>query len=59
MWHRFTTAFALAEFGYQILATDYSADMLEIAKRKALGRAASIEFRLQDMTQLADPGSSL
>jgi SAM-dependent methyltransferase len=48
-------AFALAEFGYQILATDYSADMLEIARRKAHGRASAIEFRLQDMTQLADP----
>lgn len=48
-------AFALEEFDYQILATDYSADMLAIAEHKARVRASSVEFRLQDMTRLADP----
>jgi len=48
-------AFALEEFNYQILATDYSADMLAIAKQKARERASAVEFSLQDMTQLADP----
>ena len=48
-------AFALEKFGYQILATDYSQDMLACAQRKAQQRASSLEFRWQDMRALDLP----
>lgn len=46
-------ALALEKFGYQILATDYSEDMLEIAGKKARRLSSTVEFRAQDMTELS------
>ena len=37
----------------KIVATDYSEDMLQRAKQKAAEKSSSVEFQLQDMTQLA------
>ncbi len=47
-----THAFELEQRGYQIVATDYSEDMLERAMKKATQLSSRVEFRLQDMTQL-------
>jgi SAM-dependent methyltransferase len=47
-----THSFYLEESGRQIIATDYSEDMLHRAKQKAVEKSSHIEFRLQDMTQL-------
>jgi SAM-dependent methyltransferase len=46
-------AFALEKFGYQILATDYSEDMLAIAGKKARQLSSAVDFRVQDMTKLS------
>lgn len=48
-------AFALEKFGYQIVATDYSEDMLAIARRKAAQGSSQIDFRWQDMRALDLP----
>lgn len=50
-------AFELEKLGYEIVATDYSQDLLEVAKRKAKENNSIIDFRLQDMRDLfiADP----
>jgi len=48
-----THAFHLEKPGRQIIATDYSEDMLRRAKQKAAEKSSSVEFQLQDMTQLA------
>jgi SAM-dependent methyltransferase len=45
-------AFALEKFGYKIIATDYSDDMLNCAKKKAFLSSSTIEFRKQDMRNL-------
>lgn len=45
-------AFALEKFGYEIIATDYSEDMLENARRKAQDASSVVDFRWQDMTSL-------
>jgi SAM-dependent methyltransferase len=50
-------AFALEKFGYQILATDYSEDMLVIARERAHRLASSVSFLAQDMTSLSIPES--
>lgn len=51
-------AFALEKFGYQILATDDSENMLAIAKKKAAEIGSTVNFRAQDMTRLdIDNGS--
>lgn len=47
-----THAFELEKLGYQIVATDYSDDMLRRAKAKAVERSSGTEFQLQDMTSL-------
>ena len=47
-----THAIELEKFGYQVVATDYSADMLSRAKQKAVERSSTIDFQLQDMTRL-------
>jgi SAM-dependent methyltransferase len=47
-----THALALEKFGYEIVATDYSEDMLACARRKAAGARSSIDFRQQDMREL-------
>lgn len=45
-------AFELEKKGYQIVATDYSPDVLAIAQRKAKELASRVEFRQQDMRSL-------
>ena len=45
-------ALALGQFGYQIVATDESEDMLSCARRKASQAASQVDFRRQDMRAL-------
>ena len=45
---------AFEKYGYQIIATDYSEDMLKCAQNKAQN-STSIDFRMQDMRKLAVP----
>ena len=47
-----THALSLEKFGYEIVATDYSEDMLACARRKGEETNSSIKFRLQDMLSL-------
>jgi SAM-dependent methyltransferase len=46
-------ALELERLGYKIVATDYSEDLLAIARGKAKGANSQIEFRFQDMRQLS------
>jgi ubiquinone/menaquinone biosynthesis C-methylase UbiE len=48
-------AFELEKFGYQIVATDYSEDMLAIAKQRARKILSTVDFRVQDMTNISIP----
>jgi SAM-dependent methyltransferase len=48
-------ALALDKFGYRIIATDYSDSMLACAREKAVEAESSVDFRLQDMRNLAIP----
>jgi SAM-dependent methyltransferase len=48
-------ALALEKFGYRIIATDYSDSMLACARKKAVEVVSSVDFRLQDMRNLAIP----
>ena len=52
-----THALQLEQRGYQIVATDYSHDMLERATQKASQKSSRVEFRRQDMTQLDVAGA--
>jgi len=45
-------AFALEKIGYQIIASDYSEDLLKEAKKKAKENGSEIDFRLADMRSL-------
>lgn len=45
-------AFQLEQRGYEIVATDYSEDMLQRARLKAGERSSGVEFLLQDMARL-------
>lgn len=45
-------AFELEKFGYEIIATDYSEDMLQIAQERGKKKSSSVEFILQDMKSL-------
>jgi len=45
-------ALILEKLGYEIVATDYSEEMLACAKRKAVKVGSSISFRTQDMRTL-------
>lgn len=45
-------SFAFEKLGYQVVATDYSNDMLEQAKRKAAVLASGVDFRFSDMRDL-------
>lgn len=47
-----THALLLEKFGYDIVATDYSADMIACARRKADDTGSSIRFYQQDMRSL-------
>lgn len=49
-------AFELEKRGYEILATDYSADLLNVARRNAAARKSKVEFALQDMRKISLPG---
>jgi SAM-dependent methyltransferase len=46
-------ALELEKLGYQIVATDYSRDLLDIAKQKAKQQKSQIDFRFQDMRELS------
>lgn len=48
-------AFELEKFGYQIIATDRSAGMLEIARRKAAEKKSRVAFASGDMQNLELP----
>jgi SAM-dependent methyltransferase len=50
-------ALALEKYGYHIVATDASEDMLACARRKAAQAASSVHFERQDFRVLAVPGS--
>ena len=45
-------AFPLEKLGYEIVATDYSEDMLACARRKGAAAGSSIRFQHQDMRKL-------
>ena len=45
-------AFELEKFGYAIVATDYSKDMLACAQKKARMLSSEVDFRIQDMRDL-------
>lgn len=45
-------ALELEALGYQVVATDYSADLLAVAQRRAAERGSGVEFRLADMREL-------
>lgn len=45
-------ALALERLGHDVVATDYSPDMLEVAKRRAASSGSSVEFLKQDMQGL-------
>lgn len=48
-------AFEFERFDYQVIATDYSTDMLKRARRKARVNGSQIEFLQQDMCKLNVP----
>jgi len=48
-------AFRLEKLGYEIVATDYSEDMLRHAKRKAALLSSKVDFRLHDMRNIDLP----
>jgi SAM-dependent methyltransferase len=50
-----THAFELEKIGYEIIATDYSEDMLKCAQNKAKKISSSINFQVQDMRDLDVP----
>lgn len=45
-------AFALEKLGYQLIASDYSEDLLAEAEKKAKAKGSEIDFRLADMRSL-------
>lgn len=47
-----THALELEKFGYDIIGTDYSEDMLTCARSKALACSSKVKFQLQDMRSL-------
>lgn len=51
-------ALELEKLGYRILATDYSEDLLTVARKKAAVANSRVDFRLQDMRSL-DLGEEL
>jgi ubiquinone/menaquinone biosynthesis C-methylase UbiE len=50
-----THALLLEKFGYEITATDYSADMLRQAQKKRKEAHSQVDFRLQNMLELEVP----
>lgn len=53
-----THSLLLEKYGYQITATDYSADMLARAREKAESQNSKVEFLLQDMRNLDMPNQA-
>lgn len=51
-----THALALEKYGYEIIGTDYSPDLLSIARQKAAAYNSKITFLIQDMRTLNVPG---
>lgn len=50
-----THSLLLEKYGYKIIATDYSSDMLARAKEKAQKKNSLVDFRYQDMRTLDVP----
>jgi SAM-dependent methyltransferase len=50
-------ALELEKFGYEIVATDYSTDMVAAARRKGEQTGANVKFQEQDMTSLKVAGA--
>ena len=50
-----THALELGKYGYDLLAVDYSQDMLDCARRKAKHSESAVEFRWQDIRALDLP----
>jgi SAM-dependent methyltransferase len=50
-----THSLLLEDHGYKIIATDYSADMLNQARQKAKDKGSHVDFRQQDMRTLSIP----
>lgn len=46
-------AFQLEQLGYALVATDYSEDLLVVARQKAASQGSRVDFRLADMRTLA------
>lgn len=53
-----THSLLLEKLGYEIVAVDYSHDMLEHARKKAKEQKSQIDFKQQDMRALDLPGKS-
>jgi len=52
------TAVEMEKLGYQVVATDYSEDMLACARRRARAAGSQCVFHCQDMRQLNLPGQT-
>ncbi|HEY8409863.1 MAG TPA: class I SAM-dependent methyltransferase [Pyrinomonadaceae bacterium] len=50
-------ALELEQLGYEIVATDYSEDMLQRARHKAAECSSQVEFQLQNMIQVEPTGA--
>jgi len=50
-------AFELEKLGYEIVALDYSKDMLAAARRKGKQTSSKVRFQRQDMTRLSVTGA--
>lgn len=50
-----THSLMLEQYGYKIIATDYSPDMLALAREKSSKKNSNIDFRQQDMRSLDVP----
>ncbi len=48
-------AFELEKLGYQVVATDYSKDLLAVAERNAKELKSKIDFRYQDIREISLP----
>jgi SAM-dependent methyltransferase len=48
-------AFALEKLGYEIIAIDYSKEMINVARNKAIVISSKVDFRNQDMRSLNLP----
>lgn len=51
-------ALELEKLGYQIVASDYSQDLLAVARSRGLAAGSRVQFELQDMRQLSLGGET-